>query len=80
MLKFFSRFALFGAIFIALRLERARRELVMFEQAGCAWCEAFDREIARFMIRPQKAHARRCAASIAGRLCRLILPSSKQSG
>jgi len=21
-------------------------ELVMFEQAGCAWCEAFDREIA----------------------------------
>ena len=34
-------------MFIALSLSNARAaELVMFEQAGCAWCEAFDREIA----------------------------------
>ena len=45
--EFFSRVALFGAMFIALSLSNARAaELVMFEQAGCAWCEAFDREIA----------------------------------
>ncbi len=38
---------LFGAIFIALSWSYARAvELVMFEQAGCAWCEAFDRDIA----------------------------------
>jgi hypothetical protein len=43
----YSRVALFGAMFIALTLSDARAaELVMFEQAGCAWCEAFDREIA----------------------------------
>src|SRR5476651_1964909 len=45
--EFFSRVALFGAMFIALSLSNARAaELVMFEQAGYAWCEAFDREIA----------------------------------
>ena len=34
-------------MFIALTVSDARAaELVMFEQAGCAWCEAFDREIA----------------------------------
>ena len=34
-------------MFIALGLSSTRAaELVMFEQAGCAWCEAFDREIA----------------------------------
>src|ERR1039458_7878828 len=45
--EFFSRAVLFGALFIALSLSNARAaELVMFEQAGCAWCEAFDREIA----------------------------------
>jgi len=45
--KGFSRAALFGAMFIALTCASARAaELVMFEQAGCAWCEAFDREIA----------------------------------
>ena len=32
---------------IILTLGQARAaELVMFEQAGCEWCEAFDREIA----------------------------------
>ena len=34
-------------MFIALTFASARAaELVMFEQAGCEWCEAFDREIA----------------------------------
>ena len=47
MQEFFSRAALFGAMFIALSLSHAHAaELVMFERAGCAWCEAFDREIA----------------------------------
>jgi hypothetical protein len=46
-LKFFSRIALFGAMFIALSSSDGRAaELVMFEQAGCIWCETFDREIA----------------------------------
>ncbi len=47
MQEFFSRAALFGAMFIAFGLSTVRAaELVMFERAGCAWCEAFDREIA----------------------------------
>jgi thioredoxin-related protein len=34
-------------MFIALTCASARAaRLVMFEQAGCEWCEAFDREIA----------------------------------
>ena len=46
-MNFFSRAALFGAMLIALSTTNARAaELVLFEQAGCAWCEAFDREIA----------------------------------
>jgi thioredoxin-related protein len=45
-LNFFSRLALIGAMFIALAATHARAaELVMFEQAGCSWCEAFDRDI-----------------------------------
>ena len=45
--KFFSRSALVAAMFVISALADARAaELVMFEQAGCAWCEAFDREIA----------------------------------
>ncbi len=47
MQELFSRAALFGAMFIALGLSHAQAaELVMFERTGCAWCEAFDREIA----------------------------------
>ena len=47
MQELFSRAALFGAMFIALGLSHAQAaELVMFEHTGCAWCEAFDREIA----------------------------------
>jgi thioredoxin-related protein len=45
--KFFSRGALFAVMFIISTLATARAaELIMLEQAGCAWCEAFDREIA----------------------------------
>ena len=34
-------------MFIALGFANARAaELVMFEEAGCVWCEAFNREIA----------------------------------
>ncbi len=45
--KFFSRTALFGAIFFASPLSNTdAAELIMFEQAGCSWCAAFDREIA----------------------------------
>ena len=45
--KLFSLAALFGAMLIALSATSGRAaELVMFEQAGCAWCQAFDREIA----------------------------------
>ena len=47
LVKFFSRAALFGAMFIASSTTNARAaELVMFQQAGCVWCEVFDREIA----------------------------------
>jgi len=43
----FSRLGLIGALFISLSLAEARAaELVMFEQAGCVWCESFNREIA----------------------------------
>jgi thioredoxin-related protein len=46
LLEFFSRLAPIAAMFIALAVSSARAaELVMFEQAGCAWCEAFDNEI-----------------------------------
>ena len=45
--KVFSRCAVFGAMFIALTASHVRAaELIMFEQAGCPWCETFDREIA----------------------------------
>jgi thioredoxin-related protein len=45
-LKLFSRFALFGAMYVALTIANARAaELVMFERAGCSWCELFDRDI-----------------------------------
>jgi thioredoxin-related protein len=47
MRKFFSQLALLGAIYIAPSVFPApAAELVMFERAGCAWCQAFDREIA----------------------------------
>jgi hypothetical protein len=46
-LKFFSRSALAAAIFILSALTEAKpAELIVFEQAGCVWCETFDREIA----------------------------------
>jgi thioredoxin-related protein len=44
-MKIFSRFCLIAATFVALGSNACAAELVMFEQAGCAWCEAFDSEI-----------------------------------
>jgi hypothetical protein len=45
--KFFSRIVLVAAIAVFAVLPTARAaELIMFEQAGCVWCETFDREIA----------------------------------
>ena len=45
-LEYFSSLALAGALFIALTTSNARAaELVMFERAGCSWCEAFERDI-----------------------------------
>jgi hypothetical protein len=47
LVKFLTRAALLGGMFIAWPAGSARAaELVMFEQAGCVWCAAFDREIA----------------------------------
>jgi len=44
---FFSRGVLIGATLVTLAPSRAQAaELVMFEQAGCVWCEAFDQEVA----------------------------------
>ena len=44
---FSSRVALFSAvIFVSTFVRVNAAELVMFEQAGCTWCEIFDREIA----------------------------------
>lgn len=34
------------ALLVASSYAEARAALVIFEQAGCAWCETFDREIA----------------------------------
>jgi thioredoxin-related protein len=44
-MKLFSRIALICAMFFAVAPADAA-ELVMFEQAGCPWCAAFDREVA----------------------------------
>jgi hypothetical protein len=45
--KFFTGAVLLCGMFIALPAVSAyAAELVMFEQAGCVWCDAFDREIA----------------------------------
>jgi thioredoxin-related protein len=45
-LKYFSRLFLLGAMFMAAGIMNAfSAELVMFEQAGCIWCETFNNEI-----------------------------------
>jgi thioredoxin-related protein len=45
--EFFSRAVLLSAMFVALSLSSTRAaELIMFEQAGCVWCDVFNREIA----------------------------------
>lgn len=46
-LKIFSLLALIATMGISCALVPARAaELVMFEQAGCVWCQVFDREVA----------------------------------
>jgi thioredoxin-related protein len=56
--KGLSLIALIGAMFVLFSLSSARAaELVMFEQAGCEWCAAFDREIAP--IYPKTEEGRR---------------------
>jgi thioredoxin-related protein len=44
-LKFLSSAIVIGATFILAANARAA-QLVMFEQAGCEWCAAFDKQIA----------------------------------
>jgi hypothetical protein len=44
--KELSLIALIGAMLVLFAAPVRAAELVMFEQAGCVWCEAFDREIA----------------------------------
>jgi hypothetical protein len=54
---FFSRTALFSAIFFASTLSSTHAaELIMFEQAGCSWCEAFNREIAPIYPKTTEGH------------------------
>jgi hypothetical protein len=46
-LEFFSHSIILSAVIATFCAANAfAAELVMFEQAGCAWCETFDREIA----------------------------------
>src|SRR6476469_6119170 len=45
--KFFSRGMFVAAMFVfSSQTSAGAAELIMLEQAGCTWCEAFDREIA----------------------------------
>jgi thioredoxin-related protein len=67
-------------MFFALSLSSAyTAELVMFEQAGCAWCEAFDHDIAPIYGKTQeglRAPLRRVDTSQRRR----TWPSSKPNG
>jgi thioredoxin-related protein len=46
-LEFFSRNTILSAVTASFCATQAfAAELIMFEQAGCVWCETFDREIA----------------------------------
>jgi hypothetical protein len=56
--QYSSLWTLIVALFFTLTLATVRAaELVMFEQFGCVWCEAFDREIAP--IYPKTAEGQR---------------------
>jgi len=45
--EFFSSVVLVGAMLVIFAVSNARAaELVMFERAGCEWCEAFDSKLA----------------------------------
>ena len=54
--KLFS-FSLLAAVLLAAIASARAAELVMFEQAGCPWCAAFNREIAP--IYPKTAEGQR---------------------
>ena len=68
LVKYFAAIAIVGVMYIALAGVSARAaELVMFEQAGCVWCAAFDRDIP-------------CGASTQTGPCRLTWPSYRTNG
>ncbi len=46
-----------AAAFLAAVVPARAAELVMFEQAGCPWCEAFDREIAPVYAKTDEGRA-----------------------
>lgn len=46
LMKLSSLLALIGVTFITLASAARAAELVVFEQAGCPWCERFERDIA----------------------------------
>jgi hypothetical protein len=57
-LEFFSRSIILSAVIATFCTANAfAAELVMLEQAGCVWCETFDREIAP--IYPKTAEGQR---------------------
>jgi len=57
-LEFFSRSIIFSAVITTFWTANAlAAELIMFEQAGCVWCETFDREIAP--VYPKTAEGQR---------------------
>lgn len=51
-MKLFFLLALLGAIFFATASDAAT--LMMFERAGCAWCAAFNREVAPAYIKSEE--------------------------
>jgi hypothetical protein len=62
-LEFFSRGIILSAAIAAFCTTSAfAAELIVFEQAGCVWCETFDREIAPVYVKTtegQRAPLRR---------------------
>lgn len=52
--KTFSSAALSAAMFLVFLATRApAAELVMFEQAGCPWCEAFDNDVGKIYAKTE---------------------------
>jgi len=56
--EFFSRSIIWAAVITTFSTANVvAAELIMFEQAGCVWCETFDREIAP--VYPKTAEGQR---------------------